>query len=556
MPLATFTRRVVLARSVRSLPSRPRPSAAIRHAPATTSRMGCKNTHRNLSTDPGHGGNDDAPPPSRSKQSFVLDGDAELIAGELETDLPPGFHQGHRRHANDGRDSYWRPPVNNAHIEILSKDDFNNRPRIQFGEGFQSLHDGQITLSWLTQSDKYNMYNMYVSVMTAQSNNQKKGASKKKKADSADDVKGKPWGVLSAHTSHEYAIRLIAQKFNVSTSSAAAVIQLQHDEEQLKKDPNFKLHHDVQDHVDNQVNAWIREVYQSYGEKAPLGYMEDPVSSTGLVGREDSGSPDITSVSDLQDVDLLVKKTEALERETAMSRMGRHVFVEDVDDSTLNVRLDSETRGLMTRAGELRGLYDVIDEVPDANDGKGGESEGPQSDNSSKRGQKKGPKRLLKIPKAASPFPDNNRGYKDTIETRRPRWRYAAQIINTHKLKHPPNQSRHGVKVAARAKARRHGRVVDGNTIIEEGGELRAATVAELEQTSWKHVRNESEAMFRGVKDAWLRKELHGESGGWGPQEEINPIVEKSEPSESEDDDDAVESETESKGDEDNDVGK
>ncbi|EJK64697.1 hypothetical protein THAOC_14541 [Thalassiosira oceanica] len=547
MPLATITRRV-FARSVRSSPS------AIRHAPAT-SRLGCTNTtHRSLSADPGHGGIDDAPPPPRSKQSFVLDGDAELMAGELETDLPPGFHQGHRRHENDGRDSYWRPPVNNAHIEILSKDDFNNRPRIQFGEGFQSLHDGQITLSWLTQSDKHNMYSMYVSVMTAQSNNQKKGGSKKKKAENADDVKEKSWGVLSAHTSHEYTIRLIAQKFNVSTSSAAAVIQLQHDEEQLKKDPNFKLYHDVQNHVDNQVNAWIREVYQSYGEKAPLGYMEDPVSSTGLVGREDSGSPDMMRVSDLQDVDLLVRKTEALERETAISRMGKHVFVEDVDDSTRNVRLDSETKDLMTRASELRGLYDVKEEDHDANDGKGGANEDPRSDTSSKRGQKKGPERLLKIPKAASPFPDNNRGYKDTLETRRPRWRYAAQIINTHKLKHPPNQSRHGVKVAARAKARRHGRVVDGNTIIEEGGELRAATVAELEQTSWKHVRNESEVMFRGVKDAWLRKELHGESGGWGLQKEINPIVEKSETPESEDDNDAVESE--SKGDEDNEVEK
>ena len=534
MPLATIARRVVFVRSVR--PSHPYPA---------TSRLGCTITHRYLSAEaPGHGGNDDAP----RKQSFVLDGDAELMAGELETDLPPGFHQGHRRHANDGRDSYWRPPVNNAHIEILSKDDFNNRPRIQFGEGFQSLHDGQITLSWLTQSDKYNMYDTYVSVMTAQSNNQKKGGSKKKKVEDPDDVKDKPWGVLSAHTSHEYAIRVIAQKFNVSTSSAAAVIQLQHDEEQLKKDPNFKLYHDVQDHVDNQVNAWIREVYQSYGEKAPLGYMEDPVSSTGLVGREDSGSPDIMSVSDLHDVDVLVKKTEALERETAMSRMGKHVFVEDVDDSTRNVRLDSEAKGLMTRAGDLRGLYDVSDEGPDANDGEGGANEEPPSDASS-RGQKKGPKRLLKIPKAASPFPDNNRGHKDTPETRRPRWRYAAQIINTHKLKHPPNQSRHGVKVAARAKARRHGRVVDGNTIIEEGGELRAATMAELEQTSWKHVRNESEIMFRGVKDAWLRKELHGESGGWGPQEEINPIVEESdETTETEDDNDAVESEN--KGDE------
>ena len=107
------------------------------------------------------------------------------------------------------------------------------------------------------------------------------------------------------------------------------------------------------------------------------------MSSTGLVGREDSGSPDIMSVSDLQDVDLLVRKTEALERETALSRMRNHVFVEDVDDSTRNVRLDSETKGLMTRACELRGLYDACDEDPDGNDGKGGANEEPRSDASS-----------------------------------------------------------------------------------------------------------------------------------------------------------------------------
>ncbi len=75
--------------------------------------------------------------------------------------------------------------------------------------------------------------------------------------------------------------------------------------------------------------------------------------------------------------------------------------------------------------------------------------------------------------------------------------------------------------MAARAKARRHGRVVDGNTIIEEGGKLRVASVAELERTSWKHVRDESEFMFRGVKSAWLRRQLEGEVGGWGYQKEV-----------------------------------
>ena len=34
--------------------------------------------------------------------------------------------------------------------------------------------------------------------------------------------------------------------------------------------------------------------------------MEDPIASTGIIGHEDVGSPGITKVSDLIDVDALV----------------------------------------------------------------------------------------------------------------------------------------------------------------------------------------------------------------------------------------------------------
>jgi hypothetical protein len=52
--------------------------------------------------------------------------------------------------------------------------------------------------------------------------------------------------------------------------------------------------------------------------------------------------------------------------------------------------------------------------------------------------------------------------------------------------------------------------------------------MAELEQTSWKHVRNESEFMYKGVKEAWLRRQLEGEVGGWGMQEEVFRVETKS----------------------------
>ena len=150
----------------------------------------------------------------------------------------------------------------------------------------------------------------------------------------------------------------------------------------------------------------------------------------------------------------------------------------------------------------------------------------------------------LHIPKGATPYPENNRGHKEVAQTRRPRWKYVAQIVNTRMLENPAGSPRRGKGVAALAKGRRHGRVVDGNTLVEQDGMLRVANVAELEQTSWKHVRNESEIMFRGVKQAWLKRQLEGEVGGWGVQAEENRAEEpKLVEGEKEEDDDAEEGE-------------
>lgn len=83
------------------------------------------------------------------------------------------------------------------------------------------------------------------------------------------------------------------------------------------------------------------------------------------------------------------------------------------------------------------------------------------------------------------------------------------------------------------------------NTIIEQDGKLRVASVAELEQTSWKHVRNESEFMFKGVKEAWLKRQLEGEVDGWGMQEEVFPTkeIEASEEKEAEEGEEGKEGE-------------
>jgi hypothetical protein len=455
------------------------------------------------------------PPPTKGRrhQSFVQP-DIDLELGELETDLPPGFHpslDGISRHTNDGRDSYWRPPWKNPRAEIISAEDFANRPRVTFSESFLTMHDAMAMESWMSQSDKDGMYKLYLDMMlaTAGQTNQSSKSSDGNNKEQQGDITNENWGVLSTNTSHEYVIRVVAQKYNVTTSRAAGVIQLQHNEEQLKKDPTFTVNHAIQAYMDNKMRDHIREIYQSYGEKDPLQFVEDPVASTGRIGRgEDTRSENMVAASELIDVDALLMKTRMQEIEKARIRIANHVYVEDVDDRTRLVPIDQEVKRLMKMDEKLK--VELRD---------GDTTNTPQS---SKKKQIR-----LKIPKGASPFPDNNRGFNATPETRRPRWKYAAQIINTQMLENPPGSTRGGKKAASRVKARRHGRVVEGNTLIEEGGKLRVANMSELEQTSWKHVRNESEFMFKGVKDAWLRRQLEGEVDGWGMQEEVFKVETK-----------------------------
>ena len=471
-------------------------------------------------------------------QSFVQS-DIDLELGELETELPPGYHQrrgvglGSDTHDGDGRSSYWRPPWRNPRAEILTAEDFANRPRVNFSESFLTLKDAMAVLTWMGQDDKDGMYGLYVDMMTTIA-----GRNKKNQTTSSDDgIKNETWGVLSAHTSHEYVVRVVAQKYNVTTSRAAGVIQLQHNEEQLKKDPNFEVNHALQARMDEKMREYIRDVYQSYGEKDPLQFVEDPIVSTGRLQREDTGSDIMVTASELADVDAIMKQTRMRELDEARVRIANHIYVEDVDDRTCKVKVDQEVRKLMKIKEQLNGLYDS--EVKEEEGGSGEDGGATESSaetltavksvsksESALQKLKKLQTQVPKIPMGASPYPDNNRGWNETPGTRRPRWKFAAQIINTHALSNPPGSNRRGKGVAARSKAKRHGRNVEGNTIIEENGKLRVASVRELESTSWKHVRNESEFMFRGVKDAWLRRELEGEVGGWGYQQEVLKVVE------------------------------
>lgn len=405
----------------------------------------------------------------------------------------------------------------------------------------------------MSQADKDGMYNLYLQMMTAIAEQQEKKLGKMKQK--AKDLMDDDWQVLSTNTSHEYVIRVVAQKYNVTTSRAGGVIQLQHNEEQLKKDPNFHVNHALQAHVDATVRENIKGIYRDYGEKDPLQFVEDPIASTGDMARVDLDSPVFLGASELTDVDALFKKTRKQEIQEARVRIASHVYVEDVDERTRKVKIDREATRLLKMGEKLGNFYEDFDKDEEAaegedgaedtgeaeeetlavEDGQGEEPAAKTADDATpgKKSKKKKKALRTKVPKnlripptpaGAAPYPNNNRGYNETPESRRPRWKYAAQIINTHAMENPTDIRARGKMVSKRAKGKRHGRIVDGNTIIEEGGKLRVASVAELEQTSWKHVRNESEFMFKGVKEAWLKRQLEGEVGGWGLQEEVMKV--------------------------------
>ena len=100
---------------------------------------------------------------------------------------------------------------------------------------------------------------------------------------------------------------------------------------------------------------------------------------------------------------------------------------------------------------------------------------------------------------------------KNKVE-RRPRWKYVAQTINVRQEKKQRD------KMAAamggrRTKLKKKGKTT--NTLVEQDGVLRVATMKEVNDVAWKDVRNTYEFGFKGVKSAWLKRKA-GERGGWG----------------------------------------
>jgi hypothetical protein len=326
------------------------------------------------------------------------------------------------------RDPLFKPPFK-SRAKIISAEDYAARPRVGFQEEFDSLRDAMVTLTWMDGKTSNAVYEEYLDLMMTQ----------------------------TGPTSHEYVMRVLGEKFNITAQRAASIVELAHREQQQRKAGEV-IFDDAQDIVDRKIRGHIREAYSQFKEQDPMSFIEDPVGVSGHPGTlEIVGDHQI--VDDVFDVDTLTKEALIREEKEARLKIDTHIYVEDVDDENFDVPLSMEAKNLIKRKQQLKDLTQRDDQF----------------------------KAVAKKEKVS-----------------RKEQKFVAYIINTQ------------VKTKKKATSweKKHMQVVD--TIVEQNGELRAANVAESKKVSWRPKVYNNEKAFSGVKAAWLDRVNRNVKGGWG----------------------------------------
>ena len=274
-------------------------------------------------------------------------------------------------------------------------------------------------------------------------------------------------------TSHEYVMRVIAERFNLNPMRVAAIVQNCHDEEQVAKEGGL-LHDKLAKYVDATIKEHIDNVYMAYGEVNPNQFVENPSTIA-----DTETSAEVVSVDDLYDVDELSRQAILREKGDLQLLIDEKIYIEDKDQNKIGSRANEECKKLVEKVNED---FKSI-----------GEAMKPTDD-------------------VANVLPDNGvLEDKDgnTVEaTKRKRWKYVAKTINVREQKKIGKNSRRGGKLKYKQRK--------DNTLVEEDGIVRIATKQEVEQTSWKRERHINEFAYAGVKNAWLDRQLKGEKFGWG----------------------------------------
>eukprot|EP00529_Nitzschia_sp_RCC80_P011816 CAMPEP_0113458718 /NCGR_PEP_ID=MMETSP0014_2-20120614/10068_1 /TAXON_ID=2857 /ORGANISM="Nitzschia sp." /LENGTH=578 /DNA_ID=CAMNT_0000350253 /DNA_START=21 /DNA_END=1757 /DNA_ORIENTATION=+ /assembly_acc=CAM_ASM_000159 len=398
----------------------------------------------------------------------------------------------------DRTDPYFRPkPPQRS--RMISAEDFANRPPVGFDNEFSTYHDSMIALSWLDTKTCRHIYQRYVDMMIHASSDTT-GSGKGDAAGAGSNNKNSSG---NSRTSHEYVIRVLAERYRITPLRAAGVVQLQHNEEQMRWHRPELLCDSQAHNAEEMILQNISDAYRAErtdqpgtvragggaGGRGPVTvlqpFVEDPAGIHGR-GEPDEISRTFVSTDDIYDMDMKLEEANQRDAERARILLDEHVYREDVDESVVTVPTDGAAKRLLKAHNQ--------------------------------HGQKKGEKQQ----KTEIPYPETN------IEgEKRPRWKYVAQVVNTRA------QRKKGRKLTSYVNNRMD------NTLVEEDGSLRVATVAEAKQVAWKPtvservkggkrnkvVPKQMEAIYEGAKKAWLERELQGKTDVWGkaPDEPTPP---------------------------------
>ena len=216
----------------------------------------------------------------------------------------------------DRKNPLYRPKYRSS-ARIIATDDFANRPTVGMNAEFESLQDAMVTLSWLDQNEQKIIYRLYLDLMV-----------------SAEASSG-------GKTSHEYVMRVIAQKFNLTAQRVAAVVQLQHNEQQMiLENPDIELCDDLADEMDQLIKQEISDAYQTFNLKKPESFVEDPVNDI-------KDGKKWVIANDVFDVDQMAEDAIVREEREARLIIDGHVYVEDMDAETIPVPLDKDCKYLL-----------------------------------------------------------------------------------------------------------------------------------------------------------------------------------------------------------------
>ena len=203
--------------------------------------------------------------------------------------------------------------------KVISAEDFENRPRAGFGDEFDSLYDARVVVSWLDEKMAKGIYGEYCTLMEGMQKSE-------------------------AVTSHEYVVHVIAQKYNIRAARVAAVVALQHEEEQIRAKGEVELFDDVQAYVDKKAKEHIKAAYEHYEEVAPGVFTEQPYTDL-----KDFSSK-MTPVDDVHDIDTLYKKTQEKELIKAQEAMDKRMYTVDVDEDKKATSMSSKCKTLVDNA--------------------------------------------------------------------------------------------------------------------------------------------------------------------------------------------------------------